>query len=844
MTRHTAPFFDGESKIIDGVEVSAFHSDDWALTKIERSDLSSKSFPGRQKLAQVRLKNSTFEHAIQEAKRLGYVCVVEVPSKQGPGKTYYLKRGSRDETLRCALANQGKNFCKNRTTYVLKGQDASDLECESSDDEGYGTAAEDLPRSFADATRDFFTGERGEDLSKVNPSRVPIEVNVSSKKNKKTKKKKKNLMPGLGDPIPRPGGGGHPRSVTRKERRAATKAWSLGQPESKAMRICEKIVGAYGTIIVYAPPQSGKTRFTIMTALLHLLEGITPIIITRRLKGDRRQFIDRINGLAELLHEHYICTREHWDDPKEDLLWTFEDGRSSLAVDNIVKKSDQTKIEEALVSNTPIIPVVLGNSSQLKKIRHVINNANIRTGKKCKYMLLIDECTDVDFGEAAPHILPLKANAVKTVSIDATPIGAFFADDSIKPEFTFYLPPDWKKYRGFNDFQVKFVEHDVCSLGKTMPWDEMIKADPNMVPWLDQMSQKGAWTSMNDTRSRVMRLCNTDRIENMDTQFKEIQKLYPDKFAIVEMHSGDRGKGTRIYNPVSRKTGEFKNGKFYDLSLTDAISLFNDATKFPRILCIVGRMGDRCLSFVSKDYNLHLNEDYITFPKDTRVGAMYQRMRMCGNNRGKGPLNLYITKSAYVDISKGIKLIDEFIERAKKMSNQSMRKSITTMPMFKGKFSTRKLAASKFKEKVNKVKGHDGGWSVDRYKQEIKDENGNVVDTVPLIVETPKKRKREDDYNIDDDDTYLKTQAFPKWAKISCPRTAICRFMQTIDPDTKYTERQAMSLWTGTKTNFMKMFRPRKGVTSCGHGVILKKNSDGTMQLRPELVEAYNQHFK
>jgi len=611
-----------------------------------------------------------------------------------------------------------------------------------------------LPRNFGQATRNFFDGHRGDDLTKVNPPCVPVEVNVMSKKTK-------NLMPGLGDPVPLPGGGGHPRQPTNVERRAATKAWSLGQANSKAMSICEKIVGAYGTIVVYAPPQSGKTRFTIMTALLHLLEGITPIIITRRLRGDRSQFIDRINGLAKLLNEHYSSTRKYWDDPEEELLWTFEDGKSSLAVDNIVKKSDQTKIEEALVSNTPIIPVVLGNSSQLKKIRHVINNANIRAGKKCKYMLLIDECTEVDYGQASPHVSALKANAVKTVSIDATPIGAFFADDSIKPEFTFYLEPDWKKYRGFNDFQVKFLEHDVFSLGKKMSWDEMIKADPNMVPWLDQMSGNGTWTSVNDTRSRVMRLCNTDRIENMDTQFKEIQKLYPDKFAIVEMHT----KGTRIYNPVSRKTGEFKNGKFYDLPLSDAISLFNDATKFPRILCIVGQMGDRCLSFVSNDYNLHLNEDYITFPKSTCVGTMYQRMRMCGNNRGKGSLNLYITKSAYVDISKGIKLIDEFIERAQKMSNRSMRKSMTTMPMFKGKFSTRKLAATKFKEKVNKVKGHDGGWSVDRYKQEIKDENGNVVDTVPLIAENTKKRKREDGRFKEGEIVKIKTDIAPSYAK-------------------------------------------------------------------------------
>ena len=648
-------------------------------------------------------------------------------------------------------------------------------------------------------------------------------------------------MPGLGDPIPRPGGGGHPRSSTRAERRAATKAWSMGHPNSKAMSICEKIVGAYGTIVVYAPPQSGKTRFTIMTALLHLLEGIMPIIITRRLKGDRSQFIDRINGLAKLLNEHYMDTRKNWDNPEEELLWTFKNGKSSLAVDNIVDKSDQKKIEEALVLNTPIIPVVMGNSSQLKKIRHVINNANIRTGSECKYMLLIDECTEVDYGQAGPHVSALKAKAVKTVSIDATPMGAFFADKSIKPEFTFYLEPDWKKYRGFNDFQPEFLEHDVFSLGNNMSWDEMVKADPNMVPWLDQMSQKGAWTSMRDTRSRVMRLCNTSRIENMDTQFNEIQERYSDKFAIVEMHT----KGTRIYNPVSRTTGEFKNGKFYDLSLTDAISLFNDATKFPRILCIVGQMGDRCLSFVSSDYNLHLNEDYITFPKSTCIGTMYQRMRMCGNNRGKGPLSLYITKSAYVDISKGIIQIDEFIERAQKLSNQSMRKSMTTMPMFKGKFSTRKLAATKFKEKVNKVKKNDGGWSVDKYRQEIKDENGNVVDTVPLIVKkNPKKRKREDKHYIDDA-ARLKTEAFPKWAKISCV-SLVAKFMRGLDCEKRYTDSELTNMLGGSKSALAHFYNPLIPIEegkSKGYGVILQRNADGTSQLCPGLVEAYKQHF-
>jgi len=219
----------------------------------------------------------------------------------------------------------------------------------------------------------------------------------------------------------------------------------------------------------------------------------------------------------------------------------------------------------------------------------------------------------------------------------------------------------------------------------------------------------------------------------MDTQFNEIKKRYQGKFAIVEMHK----KGTRIYDPTTNETSEFNK----NLSLTDAISLFNDPDKFPRILCIVGRMGDRCLSFVSNDYKLHLNEDYLTFPKTTVVGTMYQRMRMCGNNRGMGPLNLYITKSASKDISKGLTSINEMIEYAQKKSCQSMRKSMTTMKMLRSKFSKRKLAASKFKEKVNKVKENDGGWGIDKYVQEIKDENGNVIETVPLIVEKDAAKK-------------------------------------------------------------------------------------------------------
>jgi hypothetical protein len=139
---------------------------------------------------------------------------------------------------------------------------------------------------------------------------------------------------------------------------------------------------------------------------------------------------------------------------------------------------------------------------------------------------------------------------------------------------------------------------------------------------------------------------------------------------------------------------------------------------------------------------------------------------------------------------------------------------------------------------------NDGGWSVDRYKQEIKDENGNVVDTVPLIVENPKKRKREDKHFIDDA-TRLKTEAFPKWAKISCV-SLVAKFMRSLECEKRYTDSELTNMLGGSKSALAHFYNPLIPIEegkSKGYGVILQRNADGTSQLCPGLVEAYKQHF-
>jgi len=157
------------------------------------------------------------------------------------------------------------------------------------------------------------------------------------------------------------------------------------------------------------------------------------------------------------------------------------------------------------------------------------------------------------------------------------------------------------------------------------------------------------------------------------------------------------------------------------------------------------------------------------------------------------------------------------------------------MKMLRSKFSKRKLAASKFKEKVNKVKENDGGWGIDKYVQEIKDENGAVIETVPLIVENPKKAekaKKPKDYPA----------LFRKWSNGAGSKIAV--FMCNICPDTKYSEAALDDMLDNARihSRILIMKEEFKKESSRGYGRLFKEE-DGKYFLVPELVELYKEHF-
>jgi hypothetical protein len=80
----------------------------------------------------------------------------------------------------------------------------------------------------------------------------------------------------------------------------------------------------------------------------------------------------------------------------------------------------------------------------------------------------------------------------------------------------------------------------------------------------------------------------------------------------------------------------------------------------------------------------------------------------------------------------------------------------------------------------------------------------------------------------------LTENMFPKWAEDG---SNIGRFMDALDPEAVYTEKELKKL---TKEYGLSV---QKVTKDSGHGKILEENAQGEYHLRPELVEAFNDHF-
>ena len=464
-------------------------------------------------------------------------------------------------------------------------------------------------------------------------------------------------------------------------------------------------------ILVKGDTQSGKEKFTVASSIKSLLEGRTPIIVTRRITCDadkvERGILNYSNMFNQYMDEHQV---------KQEFKISCIRANDHLAdIKNFV----------------PSMIVTLGNNTQLSKV--------LEFGKRfCfKFDLYIDEIDNVDYGDdskASEILKELKKLSYQTIGITATPLDSILSEEELKSVNIMRLsrPED---YRGFVDIQVKLLLEDpeINAVNrKVTNYQDILDADKNFYPFLQKFSKtrpEFAWS----IKKYIPGICliKHSRInDSQETAFNGIINDFPRDFAVILYN----GHGVKMKYPnmpveVVYKGKTIKPCVNVDLDITNALQLLKEnggVKAFPRIIIIAGELAGRCIYYVSRDYDWPLTDMYYNPAKSTPIPEMIQSCgRLCGRNRGKSHLHLHCTKRVADALYDGFHFTNEIIERAiaspllYEDEEISFSKSVTAIPMNNEKFPKGRAMTSKVnikKKDFNLVKGDDKGYSLDTYK--------------------------------------------------------------------------------------------------------------------------------
>ena len=499
-------------------------------------------------------------------------------------------------------------------------------------------------------------------------------------------------------------------------------------------------------IIASADTQSGKTNYTIALAIKSMIEGRTPIIVTRALTGDMNKFIGDIENVA-------IGFNKYMDD-NNVVSRKFE--ITSIAGSKLSNKKEIELLEKSISKEYPRIVVVLGNASQLGKIFNVIKE------NYSSYDLLIDEIDNVDYGidtKTSLILNPMKEYAYQVFGITATPLDAIFSEKDLKSANMIRLtkPND---YRGFVDFQVKLLENDekTNGLSKIKTFEEILESDGNLEPFLEWFSRRLPDWSWNNKKNypRICLIKNSHIIENQNQMFEGILNRYSSKFVVIVYN----GEGIRVnfqgMKPFVINGIEVVPNEYVEISVPEILQYLKDnggEKKFPRIIIISGKLAGRCISYVSKDYDWHLTDMYYNPSKSTPIPEMIQSAgRLCGRNRGKAPnLILHTTKKVSEALYNGFHFTNEAIMRAiasplmlENGFEANFKESICSVPMNNKKAPKARKLTSKVKSNksdFNIVRKEDGGFSVDEYKYKKFEEEGCDKKDIDVDIELNSENK-------------------------------------------------------------------------------------------------------
>jgi hypothetical protein len=278
--------------------------------------------------------------------------------------------------------------------------------------------------------------------------------------------------------------------------------------------------------------------------------------------------------------------------------------------------------------------------------------------------------------------------------------------------------------------------------------------------------------------------------------------------------------------------------------------------RFPRIVILAGELAGRCISYVSRDYVWHLTDMYYVPSASTTMPTMMQAIgRLCGRNKGKATLKLYMPEKIMVKILRGMSFYKELVERVNSdciidtMGHETkMCVALENIPIRKSKVSSIKLTNKVKSPKIKVVKDteDDGGWSFEKYNDKTS-ERYTGFDQPESEIEDSEDEIQKDDGLEENEYIRLTTKMFPKWSKDS---TAIAKFMQNLDPKKKYTKsefkEECKKCGVHVISQLLKSPKDQKDTCtkthSKGFGKIICYKND-KYYLYPSLVSSFTKYF-
>lgn len=562
--------------------------------------------------------------------------------------------------------------------------------------------------------------------------------------------------------------------------------------------------------IIKGHVQSGKTKFMLCVSLLMLWFDISPVLVLRNLNSDSEQLLQRLDEMKARYN-------------------------SFLPYIKIIKSATKTTVKRT----KPALYVCIGNGIALKKINKIVPD---------RYICLIDEVDSMDMGhDTSRHqqMTILKQNALATFGVSATILDPLAKEQVSKGNVI--LLKTASDYKGIRD--ITFIPIESESIFSNRVDDDLTEKQPNLIPFLHDFSTRTHMVESGKTYPHILLVNVGSTVAPYVSLQQLLKRDIPSLCTILYNANGitvHLNGETSIRHDTISETLQWVKDEF-------------GAERVPTIVIFSCILAGRGVSFVSEDFDWHLNTMYLCVSPTCDEAELLQKIRLAGRYKDSIPLQLYTTSATYADILKAYYKQEEIL--AKTVMTQSTNEpgepdvllsdQLQDMTLSKDKFSKRRVMKNGVFP-VRKGSTNDE-WSTSVYTgmsfapKEMFEAYGEKIPTGPCVLGERiqvivENEHEEEKGNELDELKRLERKMFPSWSK-RIGESKIATWMDELSPDREYTRTEIVELCKQHDIPLQHVVVAKYEKSgSRGYGKILYVNR-GMYQLHPYLVEAHKKYF-